>query len=315
MSGLESTHGKAAVVAANLAVDAAGARARSWLADEQIECVLLKGRGIAERLYDQPWERPYSDVDLLIQLKDRERAERVLIAHGYRRLDRDGDRLGAPAYAHTFVGSDQSLIDLHWNLSGVRAAPSSTWAALSKRTTWLTVANRPARVPSDAAMALIVTLHNAHHGARWRSSQPDLERALTRLDQRDWMAAVELADQLDAREAFTAGLRLSPGGRALADGIGVGEAISLEYQLRAGEMTFGAWAWHRVLTADSPRARARAARDALFPPAGSMRVFFPLARRGTAGLIAAYLLRLLRLTVRAPRGAAEYVRARAAARQ
>lgn len=315
MSGLGSTHGKAPVVAANLAVDAAGAKARGWLADEGIECVLLKGRGIAQRLYDHLWERPYSDVDLLIRLEDRDRVERVLVDHGYRRVDRDGDLLGATGYAHTFAAEDRSLIDLHWNLSGVHASPASTWAALGERTTWLTVADRPARVPNDEALALIVTLHNAHHGARWRSSEPDLERALTRLDVNDWIAAAGLADQLHAREAFAAGLRLSPAGRALADRIGVGEGISLEYQLRAGETTFGAWAVHRMITADSPRARARAAGRALFPPAGSMRQFFPLARRGTAGLIAAYILRLLRLTVRAPQGAAEYIRARAGARQ
>lgn len=315
MSGLGSPHEKAPLVAANLAVDAAGARARGWLADEQIECVLLKGRGIAQRLYDHLWERPYSDIDLLIRLEDRERVERVLAAHGYRRVDREGDLLGATGYAHTFAGQDRSLIDLHWNLSGIRASPASTWTALSERTTWLTIAERPARVPNDEAMALIVTLHNAHHGARWRSSEPDLERALTRLDVRDWIAAAELADRLEAREAFAAGLRLSPAGRTLADRIGVGEGIALEYQLRAGETTFGAWVVHRVLSADSPRARARALGSALFPPAGSMRQFFPLARRGRAGLTAAYLLRLLRVTVRAPQGAVDYIRARAGAKQ
>ncbi len=58
----------------------------------------------------------------------------LLVDLGFERVDRDADRLGAPGYAHTFARPDGALIDLHWNLSGVTAPASQTWAALAERT-------------------------------------------------------------------------------------------------------------------------------------------------------------------------------------
>ena len=292
---LEPPLGKVAVVAGNLRIDVAGATVRDWLAAEQIKCVLLKGRGIAQRLYDHGWERPYSDCDLLIRLEDRTRAERVIVDHGYRRIDRDAARLGAAGYAHTFASANGDLLDLHWNLSGVFALPCDTWAALSERTVSLMVGGRAASVPNDEATALIVTLHNAHHGARWSHTEADLQRAIARLESDVWRAAAKLADRLDAGDAFTAGLRLCRSGWALAERLGVSDPISLEYQLRAAETSYGAWALHRIASAGSSRRRARVALQVMLPSPERMRQFFPLARRGPVGLGAAYFLRPFRL--------------------
>lgn len=297
-------------LAANLRVDVAGAQVREWLAQEDIDCVLIKGRAFAQRLYDQLWERTYSDTDLLIRPTDRERAERLLVSHGYRRIDRDSDRLGQPAYAHTFTHLDGSLIDLHWNLSGATAGGQRTWDAVRARTVSLSVGGRPAQVPDDEATALIVALHNAHHGAKWSTAQRDLERALEHLAPAAWDSADRLAHHLGARDAFVAGLRLSPAGMPLADRLGACEGVSLEYQLRARQTTYGAWALHRVASAGGLGRRAQVLGQVIVPPPATMRQFFPLARRGTLGLLAAYLLRPFKLARTALPTAAEYRRAR-----
>lgn len=300
------------MLAANLRVDVAGAAVRGWLAEEDVECVLLKGRALADRLYDHAWERPYSDTDLLVAPDNLDHAERTLLAHGYRRLDRDGDRLGAPGYAHTFEGADGSLIDLHWNLSGVAAPGAETWRVIGERTVEMMVGGRLARVPDDAAAALLVTLHNAHHGGRWPSTQPDLERALALLDVRDWRAASELADRLGARQAFAAGLHLSSAGAELARRIGVSTEMSLEYRLRAEDRSYGAWALHRVAALGDRRQRVRVLLGVLMPGPETMRRFVPLARRGRLGLFAAYLVRPPRLLVSAVPAWLEYRRHRRA---
>ncbi len=234
----------------------------------------------------------------------------MLASHGYRRIDRDGDRLGQPAYAHTFLHADGSLIDLHWSLSGATAGRLSVWEALRTRTVSLSVGGRTARVPDEDATALIVALHNAHHGARWSNAQADLERAIARLPLLAWSAAYQLADRLEARDAFVSGLRLSAAGSALADRLGASEGVALEYRLRAGGTTYGAWALHRVASAGSLGRRARVLVGVIAPPPATMRQFFPLARRGTAGLLAAYLQRPFRLARAALPTAVEYRRAR-----
>jgi hypothetical protein len=296
-----------------LRVDVAGAEAIGWFAADGIECILLKGRAFAERLYDEVWERPYSDTDLLVQVADHEAAERLLTVHGCRRLDRDGDRLGAPGYAHTFETPDGSLIDLHWNLSGVTAAPGVTWQIVNEGARPLELGGRGVRVPGDPAIALIVVLHHAHHGAQRAGTLPDLERAIERLDLSDWYAAARSAERLGAREAFTAGLRLSPTGAAMADRLGADRAISLEYQLRATPISYGSWALHRLAAATRTGQRLRAVAEILLPPPGTMRRFFPLARRGAIGLLASYLLRPFRLVAAAPSAVREYLKARGGA--
>ena len=263
-------------------IDRTGAEVREQFSAAGIEHIVIKGRAFARRLYDQAAERPYADTDILIPLAEREPAERVLKSLGYARHDRDGDRLGAPGYAHTFVRADASRIDLHWNLSGVTAAAPTSWDLLREHTIECPIGGRPARVPDDCATALIVVLHNAHHGARWRSTQPDLERAAARLDLDAWKGAQALAAQLGAEDAFAAGLALSEVGRRMAQSLTAEASLSTEYRLRANAAGYPAWALHRILTVRGSAPRLRVLAEVLAPPPVVMRRFFPLARRGVS---------------------------------
>lgn len=49
----------------------------------RLRAVVLKGAGLAERLYPRPWLRPTSDVDLLVREADLEAARDALSAVGY----------------------------------------------------------------------------------------------------------------------------------------------------------------------------------------------------------------------------------------
>lgn len=291
-------------------IDSTGAEVRREFEGADIEHILIKGRAFARRLYGQAAERPYADTDILVPLSQRGRAERLLESLGYKRRDRDGDRLGAPGYAHTFARADGARIDLHWNLSGVTAPAQVTWDLLRQHTTEISIAGRPARVPDDSATALIVVLHNAHHGARWRSTQPDLERAATQLDLRAWEGAQALAAQLGAAEAFAAGLALSETGKRLGRRLAAETSLSTEYRLRANTVSYPAWALHRIVTVPGSARRLRVIAEVLVPPPANVRKFFPLARRGPLGLTAVYLLRPPRLAARILPALFEYIRAR-----
>lgn len=306
---MTQTDQRPGILAALARLDVAGAEVRDAFARQGITCVVLKGRAFAQRLYDHVWERPYSDTDMLVRLEDRRRAENVLAEHGYTRIDRDADRLGAAGYAHTFARGDGALIDLHWNVSGVTAPPSATWQALTDHTVLATVGGSRARVPDDAATALLVVLHNAHHGGRWTGNLPDLHRAISRIAADAWMTARELARRLGAVEAFAAGLAVSPDGVALARSLGIEPEVSLEYRLRSQETSYATWALHRLRTFEGPPVqRLRVLAEVLFPPPSAMRQFFPLARRGTLGLALAYGLRPLRLALSAGPAVAGYLK-------
>src|SRR5947209_9879894 len=217
----------AQVLGAMARTDAAGATVREDYDRVRIDHVVIKGRAFAHRLYSQAAERPYADTDILIRMVDRERAEHVLETLSYRRVDRDGDLLGAPGYSHTFVHRDGAVIDLHWNLSGVSAPPEATWNCLCEHSREMSIGGRSARVPDDGATALIVALHNAHHGARWPTTKPDLERAASELALDAWRQAQALARRLGAEEAFTAGLALSESGREVARQLNADASVSL----------------------------------------------------------------------------------------
>src|SRR5437588_2073464 len=89
----------------------------------EISSILLKGRGLADLLYQDQSRRFYSDADLLIPATAVPRGEELLRSLGFVRVDRDEDWLGPePKYAHTFRRQrDGAVIDLHWRLDGAMA--------------------------------------------------------------------------------------------------------------------------------------------------------------------------------------------------
>jgi hypothetical protein len=165
-------------------------------------------------------------------------------------------------------------------------------------------------VLSEPARALHVALHAALPGQNTEKTLLDLSRALERLPRATWEAAAELAGRLGAEGAFETGLRLVPPGADLAATLGLAPDGSVEAVLLARSAPYSAWTVNRLSQARGLRAKLRIIVPRLFPKPDFMRVWYPVARRGRAGLALAYLKRFAWLFVAAPRAVGVWRRAR-----
>jgi hypothetical protein len=285
-----------------LAVDAVGREVVHAFAIQGIDCILLKGPTLRDRLYRNGRPRDYADVDLLVRPGRVRAARTALVRQGFeRRLDPRAAPSHMPAlHAEDWVRG-RDVVDLHWQVPGVEAPGEAAWAILS--------AHAGAKTPEgvrgldDEATALLLALHAAHHGTHVRKPLEDLARGLEQLDRASWTRAARLARELKATEALSAGLRTEPAGAALAGELGLPSPTTPALRLKAGANPPGA----AVLLA---LADARWARKpvlligALFPSPEFMRARSPLARRGRRGLTAAYLVRVALRARQLPRGIA-----------
>ncbi|MGZ4412199.1 MAG: nucleotidyltransferase family protein [Gaiellaceae bacterium] len=274
-----------------LAVDAAAAEVLRSLRRAGLPSLLLRGPAVARALYDEDELRAYVDVDLLVSPASREQAETILRELGFELLANDAELKGhRPVHAHEWTrDGDRVSVDLHRTLSGARAAEEDVWEILAGAAEPGIVAGEPALLPGPAAVALIVTLHAAHSGARASKPLRDLARAVSRLDLSCWQQAAALVERLDAVQAFVSGLRLVTGGPALVERLGLPVSVSPEVALRAAgapPVALGLEWWLRL---PGWRRRTALLAHVLLPPSGALRSWRPLARRGGWGLTRAYL--------------------------
>jgi hypothetical protein len=297
-----------------LAVEAALAQVVGALERGGVEPLLLKGPALARWLYDDPSERGFEDVDLLVAPDRFDRAERVLEAAGFAEGPTVGGRDGRRHAVHWTRDAPVRLaVDLH-------RAPfmlaerdhAAVWRALTAAAGTLELGGRAISVPSTPAHALIVVLHAVQHGFAAPRAGEDLRRAVERVDERDWRAAASLARSLDAETPFAAGLRMHPAGADVADRLGLPAPTSARLRLHLHPAPSPWTGFDRLAKLASVRERARALAGIAFPSGAYLRLADPLARRGRLGLGLAFLRRALRLVVRAPAG---YLAWRAVARE
>jgi hypothetical protein len=172
----------------------------------------------------------------------------------------------------------------------------------------------PVSVLVPPARAVVVVLHAAQHGARVQKPLDDLAQALAQLPVEVWEAASALARRLDATTAFAAGLRLLPEGSVQAATLGLPIQHSAETTLRADTARPMALGFDWLARTPGVRAKARLVRAKAVPDGAFMRAWSPLARRGRAGLAAAYFWRVLWLTWHAAPGFRAWRRAWRSAR-
>ena len=290
-------------VAAAWRLDVKSAEVRQALDTAGVPNVLLKGRGLVALLYDDGSPRAYNDCDLLVPPDERERAHQVLAGlgftpwYGLAPLDLPHD-VEATRELHAVEwrrAADAMSVDLHYTFSEVGASPAAVWAAVEGRTVVLEVGGSPARVPDPPTAALLCALHVAQHGPLSHRPLEDLSRAIRRLDVRCWQDAAALAATLGATPALGTGLRLAPGGAALAECLGVPWQPSRRMLLHWERAPWGAAVWDSLLHTSGVRARAALLADLLVPSPEALRLGSRVARRGRAGLIAAYIVRDVRL--------------------
>ena len=287
--------------AQTLAVDAVAATVVGAMRQDGIEPVLLKGPVLAQWLYGDHEVRGYCDADVLVAPDAQLRAERVLTQLGFKRYVREWEPRARRIMLHdaTWVrDSDGGIIDLHRTLPGVRhVSPERAWACLAPHTIeWeMPSPGGTVRVLDESARALLVALHAGHHLSgeeAWAPPLGDLERAVERLPDDIWAQAADLAAELRAAGQMSRALHAAEGGAVIAARLelpppssGVDEIVGFE----------------RMAYARGARARIRVIAHAIAPAPDYMRWTSALARRGTLGLIVAYLVRPLQFLGRAPR--------------
>jgi hypothetical protein len=272
-----------------LQVDAVVVEVAGELERVEVPCILLKGRSIADWLYDRSEPRAYGDADLLVRSSDRPCAEAALERLGFA-ADRDPSWIEGwsnPAQPWLRAG-DGSLVDLHVSLAGACVQPDTLWRVLSGETEPMRMAGAEVRVLTPPARAVHLALHVTQHEGERGQALRDLQLAVEQLDHEIWVMAAELANRLEAVPAFGLGLRMVLDGDALADRLGL---LRSEQTRSALEMSRLRQSLRAVKDAPTVGARANMLLRKLVPSPRFMRHWSSLAQRGFGGLALAYLWR------------------------
>jgi Uncharacterised nucleotidyltransferase len=280
--------------ATSLHLDAVAVEVAEALREIGVRSILLRGPAIARWLYDDETSRTYVDVDLLVAYADVARAEELLSTLGFSNLTVEGvlahDR---PTYAHSWGRiRDGAAVDLHYTLLGARLEPERVWGAVSEETETISMGGATAEILNAPGRAVVVALHAAHHGIAAGKPLDDLARALETVPSAVWDQAAALAVRLDASQAFATGLRMLRAGEAVAKRLGLPDERSTEITLRASTPPPMALGFDWLDRTPGLRAKLALVTRKIFPDAGFMRAWSPLARRGGVGLAVAYVWRV-----------------------
>jgi hypothetical protein len=292
-----------------IALNAALAEVASAMHERGVRPLLIKGPVVASWLYDDPGQRPYSDVDLLVDPERFDAAEVILAGLGFRDVDA-GLRPGEGKESeHTWLraGERAVFVDLHRAIPLVGAPPARAWALLSDDAREHTVAGIRIDTPAPAAHLVILALHAAQHGPRVRHPLADLSRAIARVELATWLETGALAAGLHSAGAMREGLRLVPGGIELADRLALADDAPRSVRLRVRAAPIASVAIEQLIATRGARARLTLLARKLMPSPAFMRLSRPVARRGRSGLALAYLWRALRLMANLPRGSVTWL--------
>jgi Uncharacterised nucleotidyltransferase len=284
-----------AAAAIALRADLVAAEVSGAFRSAGIRTILLRGPSIAGHLYDSDESREYADVDLLIASADGAEAERILADRGFEHSAVLGQRADdRPPWSRTWKRADDgSEVDLHRTIVGIGAGADETWALLSEEVETIEVARALLSGMNAEATAVIVALHAAHHGNEFPQTLSDLSRAIETFPYATWQVAAAIAGRLEATPAFAAGLRLLPAGAELAQRLRLRHDAPAEVVLRAGTAPPMALGFEWLAHVPGLRAKARLVLGKLVPDPEFMRAWSPLAGRGPAGLLGAYVWRFI----------------------
>lgn len=313
---LETVNADFMAAARALRLDRVAATAVERLRAAGVPSILLKGATIATWLYDAGEPRPYRDVDLLVSPSQAQRAKEVLAELGYAHAMRGAHPAEVGPKEEELFGPDGVCIDLHLGFLGMNAPLQRCWDILVRRTerfqlgggTQVQVLDLPAR-------ALHLALHAAQNGPIDAKAIADLERGLVKVDRDGWRAAARLADELEASEAFAAGLRLVPRGAALAEELGLTRRMTVELALRTRSAPQTALFFERLGRVPGVRKKVALLARKLFPTTVWMRANSEMARRGRLGLVCAWLLHPFSVLKRFPAALLAWHAARRATRK
>ena len=281
-------------VAQSLGADGVTAEVTKAFRRAGIESILLKWPALARWLYEDSSSRVYLDADLLVDNARLHEAEAVLARLGFSRYPEVPSPNGELPHAESWVRErDAGEVDLHRTLFGVGVSPQAVWRELRRATERLDVAGVEVDVPSLPARGYIVAAHAGQHAPDGEKPIEDLRHAVAALSIEDWERTAELAARLHATQTLAIGLSLVPEGAALTERLGLADPEVVRSTVAPGSSAPLAMGIDRLFRTRGLASKlALLAREAV-PDPGYLRWRSPLARRGTAGLIVAYLLRPL----------------------
>lgn len=298
-------------VARRVHLDAAAAEAIAALGTDGVSALVLKGPALARLLYRQGEERSYFDVDLLVAPDRLTSAGKVLGRLGYsdvsaqRGVDEAVGVSHAQVWSRLEPGYGNVTIDLHWRLDGCRADPERVWHVLWPHRQEIRLGSTSVQTLGQDGLALGLALHAAQHGTSDAKAMGDLRLGLERWTRDTWLSAAELADRVEATEAFAAGLRQLSVGRRAADEMALPAADRLLWEIEHRDSRpRGVFHLQALLEAASARDRIQILRAALFPSPNWMRWENPPARTSRGHLVVAYVRHVLRTPIWAARAIA-----------
>jgi len=263
-----------------MALDAAAVDVLGALERAGARPVLLKGPSIARWLYDQPGERVYVDIDVLVAPDAAPTASNTLQTIGFSYVV---ESWNSSVWVRRRSGVN---VDLHTALLGIGLAPAPAFDALTRSIASFELDRGAVPVLETRARALHIVLHAAQHGAWERTSLEDLRRALERLPDEIWADAAALAAEVDA-----AGLRLLPKGANLAERLGLSTALTTLVAMRAATAPVVSEGLMSLAATPGLVAKMRLIAREVAPTSAYLRTHFPFARRGRLGLALARVWR------------------------
>lgn len=183
------------------------ARLGRLFAAEGIELMPLKGPLLSVKLHGDPAFRHQGDLDLMVKPEDLDRAGRLLLDEGYRRISPDFDlskkqrEVLQSTLHHYGYSHPQRLVpvELHWRLLlWMPEHIEEPWNR-SRPMEW---SGARFRQPDDEMLLLFLCGHGSHHAwfrIKWLS---DVAALLSRAAAMDWACVLETAGRLDLRRSL-----------------------------------------------------------------------------------------------------------------
>jgi hypothetical protein len=186
-------------------------RVTSALRQAGVDAIAYKGPVLAQRLYGNVGLRCFTDLDLLIDCGERERAAAALLALGYQHYRNIGDRkrqeLGD--CEEQFVARGGALmLDLHWEIAQPYLSLGPLPTGWRNRARTLLAGTAPVRVFAPEDDLLVLAVHGGKHVWDLLTWLADFAAALDLADF-DWETTLRYAGEMRARYHLLLGVALA----------------------------------------------------------------------------------------------------------
>ncbi len=286
--------------------------------DAGLPCVPLRGLALTERLYGERAARPMGDIDLLVRRADLEPVRNLLVASGYRELDRRRGFAEAYSYTLEFYRDrwPDVVVEPHWTIAYPPAAGRLDMDRVWARCLPATVLGVESRSLCAEDLLLHLGLHLIHSDTAvpllWLYEMDRFVRQAAAMF--DWTAVVQVARDAGVGEPMrrvlgeARELLDTPIPDGVLDRLGVRPAAPRLAQRVAQTSVDGRESLALFFDLEGVGPKLRYALAILFPAPDFMRIHYGLS--GGVGLGLAYLRRFCRLTLEAGRAAVLLARRR-----